>query len=78
MSLVMFIELNYKDPEVHFKVDIGLPKSSQYKLRNFETRLHVVKANKENVELERKSRLKHCKIFLTPKVLVNSDGLVQN
>jgi len=72
----MFVELNYKDPEVHFKVDIGLPKPSQSRLGKFEAQ--VIRTNKENAELERMSRLKHCKIFLILKVFVNNDGLVQD
>nr|XP_022915739.1 39S ribosomal protein L38, mitochondrial [Onthophagus taurus] len=58
-------ELNYKDPELYFKVDIGLPPPQKLRAKVLKKRIEVVKANKQNENLEKLSRNK--------KLLVNLD-----
>lgn len=49
-------ELRYKDPTIYYRVDIGLPPVQKYRSKEVKERLGITKANRKNLELEKKSR----------------------
>ncbi|KAJ4432200.1 hypothetical protein ANN_20816, partial [Periplaneta americana] len=58
MNLSFISELNYKDPSVHFKVDIGFPKPKPSRSVELKERLNVIRARRSDTEIEKLSRLK--------------------
>ncbi|XP_069689575.1 large ribosomal subunit protein mL38 [Periplaneta americana] len=58
-------ELNYKDPSVHFKVDIGFPKPKPSRSVELKERLNVIRARRSDTEIEKLSRLKKLEIPLS-------------
>lgn len=56
----LILELNYKDPKINFRVDIGLPHASHSRSQQLRQRIDVVKANRKNNELEKLARNKKC------------------
>ena len=53
--------MNYKDPTLHFKVDIGFPRLKPSRSQELKERMAVLRASRSNPELERQSRMKQCK-----------------
>lgn len=49
-------ELNYKDPTIHYRVDIGFPNYLKSRGAELKYRLGIIKSNYQNSELERKAR----------------------
>ncbi|KAJ8922290.1 hypothetical protein NQ315_004229 [Exocentrus adspersus] len=57
-------EWNYKDPSIHFRVDISLPPSRLSRTEQLEERLKFIKAQKKNPEVEKLAREKKLLIDL--------------
>nr|XP_023011509.1 39S ribosomal protein L38, mitochondrial-like [Leptinotarsa decemlineata] len=57
-------EKNYKDPAIHFRVDIGLPPPVHSRSKRLEERLRVFKEQKKNSALEKLARKKQLFIDL--------------
>ncbi|KAF7282848.1 hypothetical protein GWI33_001984 [Rhynchophorus ferrugineus] len=55
-------ELNYKDPQIHFKVDIGLPPPQISKTKFFEERMQTIRKNRKNPDMEKLSRTQQLQI----------------
>lgn len=56
--------MNFKDPTIHFKVDIGLPAPQRDKKMVTAKRIEYIKKMKCNAELEKLSRNNECMYFL--------------
>lgn len=54
----VIVELKYKDPETSFKVDIGLPQVAISRSDLTKEKLEIIKANRQNRQLEKLSREK--------------------
>jgi large subunit ribosomal protein L38 len=54
-------EINYKDPSLHFKVDIGYPRAKPSRSQELRERIAILQAAKSNPETERLSRMKQRK-----------------
>lgn len=52
--------MNFKDPKVHFKVDIGLPQPLKDKKKETAKRIEYLKKIKCNAELEKLARDNEC------------------
>lgn len=59
----IFLEINFKDPKIHYKVDIGLPVPQIDKVERVK-RIEYIKKIKCNAELEKLSRNNECKQFI--------------
>ncbi|EEZ99758.1 large ribosomal subunit protein mL38 [Tribolium castaneum] len=57
-------EINYKDPSLHFRVDIGLPAPAVSRSKQLQERLKVLKALRKNPDLEKLARNKKLLIDL--------------
>ncbi|KAF5273324.1 hypothetical protein FQR65_LT04746 [Abscondita terminalis] len=57
-------EIRYKDPELYYRVDIGLPPSQKDRSSELKERLNITRGNRKNSELEEKSRNKKLLIDL--------------
>lgn len=55
---VTFLERNYKDPALHFRVDIGLPPHKQNRSKELKERLSIIKAQRKNPAVEKLARSK--------------------
>jgi len=53
--------MNYKDPALHYKVDIGLPRLKPSRSQELMERIAILRASRSNTELERLSRTQQCK-----------------
>jgi large subunit ribosomal protein L38 len=53
--------MNFKDPKIHFKVDIGLPQPLKDKKKETAKRIEYLKNIKCNAELEKLARDNECK-----------------
>jgi len=60
MLKYLILEINYKDPKIHFKVDIGLPTPQRDKKMETAKRIEFIKKIKCNAELEKLSRINEC------------------
>ncbi|XP_050302301.1 39S ribosomal protein L38, mitochondrial [Anthonomus grandis grandis] len=58
-------EINYKDPALYYKVDIGLPYVGKYEKSQLQERLNHFKTQRQNPEMERLAR--------TQKLLIDLD-----
>lgn len=56
------VEQEYKDPSIHFKVDIGLPPPKICRSALMKERLKILKPLRNDPNLERLSRTKQCKL----------------
>lgn len=61
---LIFIELNRKDPEVDFKVDIGFQPSKMSRSALSAGYMEYVKQVRKNPEMERKARRKECELLI--------------
>lgn len=52
--------MNFKDPKIHFKVDIGLPTPQRDKKTETAKRIEFIKKLKCNAELEKLARNNEC------------------
>lgn len=52
--------MNFKDPKIHFKVDIGLPMPQRDKKSETVKRIEYIKKIKCNTELEKLARNNEC------------------
>ena len=57
--------MNYKDPELYYKVDIGLPRPPPLSKDEIKKRREFLMKRKENMELERSSRKLTCEYVNT-------------
>lgn len=57
-------EINYKDPALHFKVDIGFPRAKPSRSQELRERIAILRAAKSNPETERLSRMKQLQVPL--------------
>lgn len=48
--------INYKDPALHYKVDIGFPRLKPSRSQELKERIAILGASRSNPELERLSR----------------------
>lgn len=62
-----FTELNYKDPELHYRVDIGLPHTSYSRSEQLKKRLEILKANRKNLMLEKLAQTKQRALYQLQK-----------
>lgn len=60
LKYVIYLEINFKDPKIHFKVDIGLPTPQRDKKMETAKRIEFIKKIKCNAELEKLSRNNEC------------------
>jgi large subunit ribosomal protein L38 len=69
-------EINYKDPSLHFRVDIGLPPPVFSRSKRLQERLKTIKAQRKNPELEKLARNQQLLIDLeaTNKEWVNTSA----
>lgn len=57
-------EMNYKDPALHFKVDIGFPRPKPSRSQELKERIAILRASRSNPEIERLSRTKQLEVSL--------------
>lgn len=50
--------MRYKDPELHYRVDIGLPSAHKSRSEQLQSRLKTLKEKRSDKELERLARNK--------------------
>lgn len=60
-KIVSVSEINYRDPALHFKVDIGFPRAKPSRSQELKERIAILRAAKSNPETERLSRTKQRK-----------------
>lgn len=57
-------EMNYKDPALHYKVDIGFPRLKPSRSQELKERIAILRASRSTPELERLSRTKQLEVSL--------------
>lgn len=55
-----FVELRFKDPELHYRVNIGLPSKHKSRPEQLQDRLKVLKQKRSDGELEKLARHNQC------------------
>lgn len=58
--IIFILEMNFKDPKINFKVDIGLPTPQRNKKNETAQRIQYIKRIKCNAELEKLARNNEC------------------
>lgn len=53
--------MNYKDPTLHYKVDIGFPRLKPSRSQELKERIAILRASRSTPELEKLSRTKQRK-----------------
>lgn len=52
--------MRYKDPELHYRVNIGLPSQSKSRTEQLQSRLKILKEKRHDEKLEKLARNKQC------------------
>lgn len=59
--MCVLAEWSYKDPELHYRVNIGYAFTGSKRFDVFEERLKIRRQMKENLEMEKAAKNKTCK-----------------
>lgn len=59
--MLFVIEMEYKDPEIHYKVDIGFPLPKNQASNQRQEWIKEVEARRKDPELEKKALHNQCK-----------------
>lgn len=52
--------MQFKDPELHYRVNIGLPSIAKSRTQQLQDRIKVLKERRNNVDLEKLARNNKC------------------
>lgn len=57
---INFTEMRYKDPQLHYRVNIGLPSGQKSRTKHLQARLQVLKEKRNDQQLEKLARNNQC------------------